>query len=247
MATLSLAEWFFMSVLDRYGNGWIPDQDLYKFLTSLSNIEIGGERLYDGTGTHFMQNPKEFHDLLQFLIRAKFELNMRVDKILEFGWSTGISHSIFYKILQPFESVAVDLIVPSGMHAGTFFANLRFKNLTFIANNSTSSYTKQKLSDLGPFDFTFIDGGHDYLTAKSDFVTAEQNASSVSIIAIHDIYAESPSEVSRLWAEIKANKKFQTIEFYDPTVSIKYGIGVVSIGANDIFSEFTRTGYICKA
>jgi len=235
-----------MSVLDRFVNGWISDEKLYSFLKSLSNIEIGGDRLYDGTGTHFMQNPKEFHDLLRFLVKAKFDFDMQIDRILEFGWSTGLSHTILYKVLRPMESVAVDLIEPSGMNTGTFLANLRFKNLTLIANDSTSNYTKQKLSKLGPYDFIFIDGGHDYETVKSDFLTAKQNASARAVIALHDIYAEQPSEVKRFWEEIKSSKKFKTIEFCDHEETIKYGIGLVSIGSDDIFSESDDQGYFCK-
>jgi predicted O-methyltransferase YrrM len=235
-----------VSVLDRYVNGWQSDGKLYTFLKSLSNIEIGGDRLYDGTGIHFMQNPKEFHDLLQFLVKAKFDCNLRIDRILEFGWSAGISHTIFYKILQPMESVVVDLIVPSGINTGTFFANLRFKNLTLIANDSTSNYTKQNLSKLGPYDFIFIDGGHDYETVKLDFLTAKQNASARAVIAVHDIYAELPSEVKKFWEEVKLSKEFKTIEFCDNEETIKYGIGLVSIGSDDIFNESDTQGYFCK-
>ena len=235
-----------MSILDRYVDGWKSDEKLYLFLKSLCNIEIGGDRLYDGTGTHFMQNPKEFHDVLRFLVKAKFEFNLKIDRILEFGWSAGISHTIFYKVLCPMESVVVDLIVPSGMHTGTFFANLRFKNLTLIANDSTSNFTKQNLSKLGPYDFIFIDGGHDYETVKSDFLTAKENASTRCVIALHDIYAEQPSEVKRFWEEIKSNNKFKTLEFCDQEETIKYGIGLVSIGCDDVFNQSDNQGYFCK-
>ena len=65
-----------MSVLDRYNDGWIEDDQLLTFLRDLSNIEIGGNRIYDGQGTHFMQNPNEFMDMLHFLLRMKFEFKI---------------------------------------------------------------------------------------------------------------------------------------------------------------------------
>ena len=41
--------------------------DLIRFLKNQSNVEIGGTRLYDGTGTHYMQNPYEIAELIFFL------------------------------------------------------------------------------------------------------------------------------------------------------------------------------------
>ena len=42
-------------------------KQIIKFLKSLSNVEIGGDRLYDGMGTHYIQNPYEISDLIFFL------------------------------------------------------------------------------------------------------------------------------------------------------------------------------------
>ena len=33
----------------------------------MSNMEIGGYKFYDGSGTHYMQNPKEIVDLIFYL------------------------------------------------------------------------------------------------------------------------------------------------------------------------------------
>ncbi len=233
-----------MSVLDRYDEGWIEDDQLLIFLKDLSNIEIGGNRIYDGQGNHFMQNPNEFLDMLHFLLRMKFEFNFSFTRFLEFGWSAGISHTIISKVLKFSESVAIDLVVPSGINTGTFFANLRFKNLTFIANDSTSEFTLNKLKLLAPFDFVFIDGGHDFLTARSDFESALKVVGEKGIIALHDIYAIAPCEVDKLWAEIKS--EYCTYEFYDSTQTIKYGIGLVAIGVENEFLQMNKASFRCK-
>lgn len=233
-----------MSVLDRYNGGWIEDDQLIMFLRDLSNIEIGGNRIYDGQGTHFMQNPNEFMDLLHFLLLMKFKFKFRFDRFLEFGWSTGISHTILTKVLKFTESVAVDLVEPSGINTGTFLANLRFKNLTFIANDSKSEFTLNKLQLLAPFDFVFIDGGHDYLTARSDFELALKVVGEKGVIALHDIYAIAPCEVDKLWAEIKS--EYCTYEFYDSRQTIKYGIGLVAIGVENEFLQMNKESFRCR-
>jgi len=40
---------------------------LVYFLKSLSNVEIGGARLYDGLGNNYIQNPNEIAELVFFL------------------------------------------------------------------------------------------------------------------------------------------------------------------------------------
>ena len=39
---------------------------LVYFLKSLSNVEIGGARLYDGLGNNYIQNPYEIAELIFF-------------------------------------------------------------------------------------------------------------------------------------------------------------------------------------
>ena len=34
-------------------------KELIQFIKNMSNVEIGGNRFYDGTGTHYIQNPHE--------------------------------------------------------------------------------------------------------------------------------------------------------------------------------------------
>ena len=39
-------------------------KELTEFVKNMCNAEIGGNKFYDGTGTHYMQNPKEIVDLV---------------------------------------------------------------------------------------------------------------------------------------------------------------------------------------
>lgn len=230
-----------MSILDRYTDGWIEDNQTFEFLKGLSNIEVGGYRLYDGHGSHLMQNPGELEDLLQVLVRLKCDLNFTMNKFLEFGWSTGISHTILNKVLGFKESVAVDIVDPCGVSFETFFANLRFKNLTFIANDSTSDFTLQKLQSIAPFDLVFIDGGHDYSTVKSDFETALKVVNKKAVIALHDIHAELPCEIQRFWNEIQ--DQYSTLEIYDSSQTINYGIGLIGIGIDTELVEVQKSKF----
>lgn len=229
-----------MSILDRFLEDSANEKEIYDFLRTLSNIEVNGNRLYDGSGTHFMQNPMEFTRLLCLLKYVRQNKLINFDKFLEFGWSAGIAHTILYKFLCPLESVAVDFVLPTGISTNTFFANLRFKNLTFIANDSTSKFTHDKVNSLGPFDFIFIDGGHDYSTVKSDFELALSVSSLNSIIALHDIHSVKPVEVSRLWKEIVESNDYETLEIFDNSSKIKYGIGIINLNQNGLLTEFQQ-------
>ena len=40
---------------------------LIEAVKKMSNMEIGGYKFYDGSGTHYMQNPKEIVDLIFYL------------------------------------------------------------------------------------------------------------------------------------------------------------------------------------
>lgn len=82
--------------------------------------------------------------------------------------------------------------------------------IKFIQGNSLDYATYQKfLSILGnrEIDFLFIDGGHVYNEAKSDFYTFGWHVKKGGIIAFHDIWLDSEGEIrgcsKHLWNEVK--------------------------------------------
>ena len=63
-----------------------------------TNAEIGGYRIYDGQGTHLMQNPYEFADYIFALKRIEQETGQEVFPFFsEGGFGAGINNTILNK------------------------------------------------------------------------------------------------------------------------------------------------------
>ena len=202
---------------------------LVNFLKSLSNIEIGGTRLYDGLGTHYMQNPYEISDLIFFLKNyekknKKFFLNF-----LEIGFSAGINNTILNKFFSFHRNVAIDIVQPIGINFNTFFANLRFKNLTLLCGDSKKADVVNQTEKLGKYDLIFIDGGHDYETVESDFKLYSKFLSKKGLIVLHDIKSNIVEGVPRFWNNLKKNKKKNiTIkEIFKRGPKMECGLGII--------------------
>jgi predicted O-methyltransferase YrrM len=135
--------------------------------------------------------------------------------------------------------VSVDTIVPNNDHrydavmAGrmlwTEWENATEVQITSITTDSTKPSTIEVVAWYGPFDFIFIDGGHDYNTVNSDFVNYWPMLKPGGVMAFHDIaYANTNRdgvEVGRWWRELVASGQYKTGEIIQtPDV---WGIGVI--------------------
>ena len=173
---------------------------------------------------------KEIVELIFFLKKYEKKYKKKLSSFLEVGFAAGINNSFLNKFFSFKKIVAVDYVAPAGINKETFFANLRFKNLTLICGDSTNKDTVKKASILGPYDFIFIDGGHSYDTVKKDFQNYSKILNQNGLIAMHDIYSNTVPGVTKYWKEIKNNykKQYNFFEFYDPKQEFKYGIGIIS-------------------
>jgi predicted O-methyltransferase YrrM len=121
--------------------------------------------------------------------------------------------------------VSVDLVVPghdprfgevlAARHFWPVWARSTGCELIDLQANSNSSDTLRKVAEYGPFDFIFIDGGHDYQTARADYINYFPMLRPGGVMAFHDIaYPDGNKDgfdVGRLWRELKTEHRWQEI------------------------------------
>ena len=206
-------------------------KQIIKFLKSLSNVEIGGDRLYDGMGTHYIQNPYEISDLIFFLknYEKKNKRKFKFNKFLEIGYAAGINNTIINKFFNFKKIVAIDVVQPTGINLNSFYSNLRFKNLCLLCGDSKSKEILKSAEILGGYDLIFIDGGHDYLTVKSDFENYSNYLNKNGVIVLHDIKSNIVKGVPKFWNELKNNsKKYKIKEIFKKGSKMECGLGILT-------------------
>ena len=216
-------------IFKNFKNNSVYKRKLLEVVKKMCNLEIGGHKFYDGSGTHYMQNPKEIVELVFNLKNYEKKKKIKLKSFLEIGFAAGINNSFLNKFFEFKKIVAIDYVSPGGINTGTFFSNLRFKNLTLICGDSTKKETIEHASVLGPYDFIFIDGGHSYDTVKKDFKNYSKILNKNGVIALHDVFSDTVLGVPQFWKELKKknSKDYKFLEFYDPNQEFKYGIGLI--------------------
>ena len=203
---------------------------LVYFLKSLSNVEIGGARLYDGLGNNYIQNPYEIAELIFFLKSYEKKNHLKLSNFLEIGFASGINNTILNKFFNFKKNVAIDIVQPTGINYGTFYANLRFKKLVLLCGNSTSPEILKSTKILGNYDIIFIDGGHEYKTVKSDFINYSKLLNKNGLIILHDIKSNVVKGVQKFWRELKKNhkSKFKFNEIFNGGNKMNCGLGILN-------------------
>ena len=203
---------------------------LIEFLRHQTNVEVGGYRLYDGTGTHYMQNAVEVTDVLLELKKLEKTYHKKIDSFLEVGFSAGINTTVFHKFFNFSNIVAVDWLSGEGINKNTFYANLRFKDLILVCGDSRDKKVIKKVKMFGKYDLIFIDGGHDYEVVKADFYNYRPFLNVGGVIVFHDIAASNIPGPGKLWNELKSTfdtGDWEFKEFVDKGNFITYGLGMM--------------------
>ena len=197
--------------------------ELTNFLRKNTTIEMGGEKIFDGSYNHLLHIPEELTDLIFYLKKIQKNNKKKFSNYLEIGLNNGITNSILNRFFHFEKIVAIDPLGPH-INAEVMNANLRFKNMILICNGSETKFTNEILKSLSKFDLIFIDGDHSYNSVKKDFDLSQKYINKKGIIILHDIFLPN-SGPYKLWRDIKSN--FKTKEILYPKNSFKFGFGII--------------------
>lgn len=166
-------------------------------------------------------------ELLQ-LLRVFNALNP--SRVLEIGaWHGGT----LWHWLQSADHVVV---VDDGMRRSMDWEQWAIESpadLTMVRGMSYEAHVIQKVEDLGPYDFIFIDGDHSYWSVRQDWDNYSHLATRGGIIVLHDILPRPGYGVSQLWEEITSipGARYMTICANEiaPGNEGRCGIGLVFV------------------
>ncbi len=140
------------------------------------NGELGGWDSCKGDA-RIAQDPQELWQVVQ-------RLNvLQPDRALEIGVNYG-GTTRFWQIITNDLVVSVD--------TDTDKVVVDFSDYTlplFIQGDSTDPEIIAKVGELAPYDFLYIDGGHDYQTAKSDWDNYSPMVKPGGLVGFHDVKA----------------------------------------------------------
>jgi len=139
------------------------------------NEELGGM-----FGSVIAQDPVELWPVIQRLNA------LQPRRILEIGMNYGGTTRIWQELTRE-PVVAIDM--DTSKIAVDFSKHIQ---PLLIQGDSTDPETIAKARELAPYDFLFIDGGHDYPVAKSDWDNYSPMVRPGGLIGFHDVKAPIP-------------------------------------------------------
>ena len=197
--------------------------ELNNFLRKNTTVEMGGEKIFDGSYNHLLHIPEELTDLIFYLKKFQKKNNNNFNNYLEIGLNNGITNTILNKFFHFKKNIAIDPLGPH-INGEVMAANLRFKNLILICNESGTRFTNQALKSLGKFDLIFIDGDHSYSSVKKDLDLSIKYINKKGLIIMHDVFL-ADSGPNKLWKDIRND--FKTKEIFYPINDFKFGFGII--------------------
>jgi hypothetical protein len=180
---------------------------------------------FTGKGLLHWQYPNQFSKYLALLSK------LRISSYLEIGVRHGGTFVITTEYLQKFnpleKAVGVDLgYSPSVVE----YAKLNRKARFFQADTQTERFHDMVKKE-GWFDLVLIDGNHEPVECRNDYLTVKDKA---GVLVLHDISSVICPGVQALWKELKAQPEtFTCFGFTEQYESVRertgnsfFGIGV---------------------
>lgn len=154
-----------------------------------------------GTPVPILQNEREFAQLLDLYDE------LAPGRVLEIGSHMG--GSLYWWLRHAAGGATVvavdDRHANSGRYEGWQPDDV---NLAAITGKSHDPQVIDRVHELGPYDFAFVDADHRYQQVRQDWETYRPMMADGAVMAFHDIAGDRPHnpeiQVRRLWAEIKA-------------------------------------------
>lgn len=130
-----------------------------------------------GMGKKIAQDPTELWQVIE-------RLNpLSPDRILEIGVKHGGTSRLW-------QQIAHDVVVAIDVDLSNIEVNFSDKQLPlFIQGDSTNPDTISRVAEFAPYDFLWIDGGHTYEIAKSDWDNYSPLVRPGGMVGIHDVGA----------------------------------------------------------
>ena len=200
-------------------------QNLREFLRYQTNAEYGGYRMFDGTRSHLMHNPKELSDLIFFLKEYEKVKRKKISNFLEIGFNSGILNTILNKFFK-FEQIVVIDTFTSEISSTDLLANLKRKNLVLVCGSSNKKENLQTIKKFQPYDLIFVDASHEYKDVKKDLNNYCKMLSDDGILIAHDIYSLEFLGVNKAWSEFKRQNNFSFKEFVNRKYFFVCGVGL---------------------
>ena len=198
-----------------------------EFLKHQTTAEYGGYQIFDGRRTHLMHIPEELSELIFLLKQHEKTSGKKIKTFLEIGFSSGKTNTIFNKFFQFEQIVAVDNF-SAHISTNDLWANLMRKKLILLTGKSNEKSIINQVKKLGPFDFIFIDGSHDYKDVKNDLEVFTKFLSNKGIVAVHDIKSKDYPGVKKAWNKFKSGKKFKFKEIFCGDYLLHCGVGIIT-------------------
>ena len=200
-------------------------QNLMEFLRYQTNAEYGGYRMFDGTRSHLMHNPKELSDLIFFLKEYEKIKRKKISNFLEIGFNSGILNTILNKSFKFEQIVAIDTFT-SEISSTDLLANLKRKNLVLVCGSSNKKENLQTIKKFQPYDLIFVDASHEYNDVKKDLNNYCKMLSDDGILVAHDIHSLEFPGVNKAWSEFKRQNNFSYKEFVNRKYFYVCGVGL---------------------
>lgn len=187
------------------------------------------DRAVSYDGNQIQQRPDELVRFVQLVV------GNGVRRYLEIGLRFGYTFFEIGKNLPPASfMVGVDLVEHRNLKQSVMMLRKKGHSVADIFGDSKDKRTMSIVRRYAPYDLVFIDGGHDYETALSDWKS--YGPMSRLLVAFHDIDCDAEGYgVHKLWKELKASGKYETQEIIGEARGM--GIGVLWKPKNGTFSD----------